>query len=262
MTKYNRDELAKILGLTVFEKGTSQYSHQLSSLKKTLPKYGLVLSEESKDEYYLYTEDSKIDYDNLFTREELSQFANRSIDPHKSFSIHKENISYLGVLKKYGFRTYTRYSIDDKGKKEWYAEKEKEFIDFLPIPNYEEYLINKEGKVYSKKTNKYLGSRQEEGYIKINLLNPKTNSWTPKGVHRLVMETFSPVEDMEEKFVDHIDGNRSNNNIDNLRWVSPHINARLCAENNKEIYDIIREYIIKNGYNQTLEKIKNALKEK
>ena len=35
-------------------------------------------------------------------------------------------------------------------------------------------------------------------------------------VHRVVMETFNPVEDEENKMVDHIDGSRSNNVLENL----------------------------------------------
>lgn len=85
MTKYTRDELIRALDLTVFQKGTTQYSHQISSLKKTLPKYGLELVEVEKKCFELYTADSKIDYEDLFTREELGKFANRVISPNKSF---------------------------------------------------------------------------------------------------------------------------------------------------------------------------------
>lgn len=258
MTKYTREELIKALELTVFQKGSTQYSHQISSLKKTLPKYNLDLVEKEKNCFELYTVDSKIDYEDLFTREELSKFANRIISPNKSFEQHKQLVSYIGELKKYGFRNYTRYSIDDKGKEWWYRKTQNDFKDFVPICGHDEYIINKEGKIYSLKTNKFLGSTTSEGYIKVNLQDSITGEWAPQGVHRLMMETFCPIENSSEMFVDHIDGNRSNNKLENLRWVEPHINARYCAFNNREIYDIIREEIIKNGYDNTLEKIKKA----
>lgn len=258
MTKYTRDELIRALDLTVFQKGTTQYSHQISSLKKTLPKYGLELVEVEKKYFELYTADSKIDYEDLFTREELGKFANRVISPNKSFEQHKHLVSYIGELKKYGFRNYTRYSINDKGKTWWYKKIQNDFKDFVSIPGHEEYIINKEGMVYSLKTNKFLGSTTSEGYVKINLQDNITGEWIPCGIHRLMMETFCPIENSAEMFVDHIDGNRSNNRLENLRWVEPHINARYCASNNREIYDIIREEIIKNGYDYTLQKIKKV----
>lgn len=38
-------------------------------------------------------------------------------------------------------------------------------------------------------------------------------------VHRVVLETFNPVENMENKWVIRIDGNKENNNLDNLIWI-------------------------------------------
>ena len=43
-------------------------------------------------------------------------------------------------------------------------------------------------------------------------------------IHRLVMENFKPVKNMENLQVNHIDGNKQNNNISNLEWVT-------CKEN-------------------------------
>lgn len=37
-------------------------------------------------------------------------------------------------------------------------------------------------------------------------------------VHRLVMMAFSPVENMDELEVNHIDGNKKNNKLENLEW--------------------------------------------
>lgn len=39
-------------------------------------------------------------------------------------------------------------------------------------------------------------------------------------IHRLVMMTFRPVENMEQLEVDHIDTNIDNNNLENLRWAT------------------------------------------
>lgn len=37
-------------------------------------------------------------------------------------------------------------------------------------------------------------------------------------VHRLVMMAFNPIKDMNELEVNHIDGNKKNNKLENLEW--------------------------------------------
>ena len=39
-------------------------------------------------------------------------------------------------------------------------------------------------------------------------------------IHRAVLETFNPVENMENLQVNHIDGNKRNNVLSNLKWVT------------------------------------------
>jgi hypothetical protein len=86
-------------------------------------------------------------------------------------------------------------------------------------PKYNEYLIGKDGTVFSTKTNKklscYVG---DSGYVKVKV-SGKTNL-----VHRLVAETY--IENPENlPQVNHIDNNKQNNNVDNLEWVSNAGNA-------------------------------------
>lgn len=45
-------------------------------------------------------------------------------------------------------------------------------------------------------------------------------------VHRLVMEVFDPRDDYKNLIVDHINGIRSDNRLENLRWTNYHINNR------------------------------------
>ena len=44
-------------------------------------------------------------------------------------------------------------------------------------------------------------------------------------VHRLVMDAFGGKQPSEEYQVNHIDGDKSNNSIDNLEWVTPKENT-------------------------------------
>ena len=87
---------------------------------------------------------------------------------------------------------------------------------FYNIKNYETYSINKLGKIKDNRTGKLLPTHFSlNNYEKVNLRNPKGSNCFL--VHRLVAIQFiEPVEGKPE--VDHIDRNKNNNCIDNLKW--------------------------------------------
>lgn len=45
-------------------------------------------------------------------------------------------------------------------------------------------------------------------------------------LHRLVLMAFNPIEGMENLEVNHIDGNKINNKLENLEWCTPSENQR------------------------------------
>lgn len=45
-------------------------------------------------------------------------------------------------------------------------------------------------------------------------------------VHRLVMMAFKPIENMDELEVNHLDGNKKNNKLENLEWCTASENQR------------------------------------
>jgi len=86
------------------------------------------------------------------------------------------------------------------------------------IDNYENYLIDENGKIYNVKTKKYLkGSIGENGYLYYRL--SKNGKKKMYYAHRLVAEAFIPNSN-NLPVVNHKDGNKLNNNVNNLEWVS------------------------------------------
>ncbi len=49
-------------------------------------------------------------------------------------------------------------------------------------------------------------------------------------IHRLVAETFIGSAPSEEYQINHIDGNKANNSVDNLEWVTPKENTHHAFE--------------------------------
>lgn len=103
---------------------------------------------------------------------------------------------------------------------------------FTPVKGYEDRIaITINGEIFSLKTNKILKTTiSPNGYEVLCLMfqKPKRHSKTLY-VHRLVAETFID-NPLNKKTVNHIDGNKLNNNITNLEWATQ-------GENNKHAYD-------------------------
>ena len=88
----------------------------------------------------------------------------------------------------------------------------------MEINDYQDYLIYKDGRVYSKKRNKFLKPYNgTNGYLNFTLCkNGKTKNFS---IHRLIAIHY--IDNPDNKlYIDHIDGIKSNNDISNLRWVT------------------------------------------
>ena len=89
--------------------------------------------------------------------------------------------------------------------------------EFRKIQGYDNYSISNLGNVKNK-SGKIMRTRiNTHGYVIINLQKNKVKY--TETLHRLVALTFIPNPD-NKKCVDHIDNNRQNNNLENLRWAT------------------------------------------
>ena len=91
------------------------------------------------------------------------------------------------------------------------------------------YRISNKGQVYSYSSNKYkIPVITMNGYEYAHLW--KDNKRKAKSIHRLVAKTFLP-QIKGKNYINHIDGNKRNNDISNLEWCT-------FSENMKHGYDI------------------------
>lgn len=80
------------------------------------------------------------------------------------------------------------------------------------------YAIEEDGRIWSYKTQRYLIHQlTKDNYYRVGLC--KDSSRKKYLIHRLIALTYIPNPE-NKPFIDHIDRNRTNNSINNLRWVS------------------------------------------
>lgn len=121
--------------------------------------------------------------------------------------------------------------------------------EWINIKNYSNYQISSYGNVKSKERNTNVGIKNQKqclrkekilkqqidknGYHYVRLYNE--DGWKYFKIHRLVAEAFIPNPE-NKPTVDHIDRDKNNNNVNNLRWASLILQA-----NNKDKTNIIKQ---------------------
>lgn len=94
------------------------------------------------------------------------------------------------------------------------------------------YYVTDTGLIWSERSNKFLSPQLDrDGYQKVQLMSTdgKRHRYS---VHRLVMENWCPIKNMAFYQVNHKDGNKRNNNLVNLEWVTCKENIYHAINNN------------------------------
>jgi len=106
--------------------------------------------------------------------------------------------------------------------------KESDLDGYVPLRDFENYLINpKKGTVIHKRHQRILGSKMSTGYVAVTI---NKSGWL---LHRLVWyHVNGPIPVHHE--IDHIDGNKQNNCIDNLQCLSKAEHAKKTGQTARE----------------------------
>lgn len=104
--------------------------------------------------------------------------------------------------------------------------------EWLPVKEFPNYLVSSFGRIMNKNTNRILkGCISNNGYHQINLW--KNNKGTSVLTHKLVYSYFNQDFDLKGYVINHKDGDKTNNQLNNLEKIT-------YQENN-----LHAEYVIK-----------------
>ena len=161
----------------------------------------------------------------LITRKGIGQKANFTVERVEKQDVDKSIFSTRGT------------SIEELEGEEW---KTLFFNNNYEVSNLGR-LRNKKTKIIAK------GSIKKNGYVQVSVDNQNYR------LHRLVLQTWCPNEDYEELTVDHINGNRSDNRLENLRWATQEENTAYMLTHRCELNKELTRLLSKYSYEQVLQ---------
>ena len=123
--------------------------------------------------------------------------------------------------------------------------------NWIKLPFNENYAINTDGEVANLKTGLLVRGSERNGYLRITIRNKQYS------IHRLMWETFNePIP--EGYYIDHIDGNKSNNSLSNLRLVTQSDNMKNAMKNGHKGQISVLQYDKKGNFIQEFNSIQKA----
>ena len=193
-------------------------------------------------------------------KNELAKYCNTTVGQvEKNFPKLKNKFLKQGILiTKEGKGEEAVYTISETmpidipfvpnytKEKKWDKDlKDEQWIDIYGIDGFE---ISSYGRVRNKNTLQlHKSSINGNGYQKVSI---KSKNYP---IHRLVLMSFNPIENPNDYQVDHINGNRTDNRLENLRWVSNEENTLLMINNRKELNKELTRILQNHSYDEVLE---------
>lgn len=95
------------------------------------------------------------------------------------------------------------------------------------------YFVSDDGCIFNNELKKLKSHPDKDGYLKVRLWDG--TKYKNYFVHRLVAQSFIP-NPKNKSQVNHKDGNKTNNNINNLEWVTQ-------SENMRHSFDVLKNKV-------------------
>lgn len=164
----------------------------------------------------------------LITREGFGQKANYTVERVEQQEVDKSIFSIRGN------------SVEELEGEQW----KTLFFD----ANYE---VSNLGRLRNKITKIIHKGSLRNGYIIVSVNNYNYS------LHRLILQTWQPIDNYEEMTVDHINGIRTDNRLENLRWATNEENTLYMIKNRGELNKELTRLLEKYTYEEVLALLKS-----
>lgn len=187
----------------------------------------------------------------------------------------KQILNYLGrsVSKSLGVNDLTRYcrnagliiapvaeTLKGPGSRILYQIIDDNFLiegeEWVDCCFSDKHEVSNLGRVRDKLTKRLLGYKNSKGYLSVGF-----GQQSNLALHRVIYFSFHPelLQDKDLYVIDHINGKRDDNKIENLRAISNLENVKEGKQNQKDCQTILAQLLLKYGYEETQKKLEELL---
>ena len=156
---------------------------------------------------------------------------------------------------------HTQLKKNNKNKKQEYYTNNLPGEKWVEAKNNNNYLVSNKGRIRHKKKNNLLRPIETSGYYKVRLSNNgEITDWL---VHKLVFYSFYNESNENNYCIDHIDGNKHNNDLNNLRKITISENVVQAYYNQKTNSNIkpVNQYNLNNKLIATYPSVREAARQ-